>query len=66
MPIHAAAILRAALTASNQKMVLSPTEAQLAFNTAKEVSQETKDAQDLACLQRVMSYAESYLTVSVG
>lgn len=66
MPIHAAAILRAALTALNQKLVLSPAEAQLAFNTAKQVSEETTDAQDKARLRKVMTYAESYLTISPG
>lgn len=64
MPIHAAAILRAAITASDNKVVLSPTEAQLAFNTAKEVSKGTTDAEDHARLQQVMAYAEYYLTIS--
>jgi hypothetical protein len=60
---HAAAILRAAFTASTTGQVLTPTEAQLAFNTAKEVSQGTKDAEDLKRLSHVMSYAEPYLRI---
>lgn len=63
--VHAAAILRAAFTARNMGRELTPTEARLAFYTAKEISRETNDAEDQARLALVMSYAEPYLTVSL-
>ena len=63
--VHAAAILRAAFTAHTQGQELTPTEAQLAFDTAKLVSaSEANDAQDQERLALVMAYAEPYLTVS--
>lgn len=62
---HAAAILRAAFTASALGRPLTHREAELAFNTAKEVSEETKDDQDLDRLSHVMTYAKPYMTISL-
>jgi hypothetical protein len=61
---YAAAILRAANTARTQGQKLTVAEAELVVDTAKEVSSETRDAEDLERLSLVVSYAEPYLNVS--